>query len=583
MQQTANCNLMTQDNGFFDITHTFKVGSSMYHVLGLRKDRPTYKNTYYIFNCTNDQHESTNDFSAKSLLFKRRTRPSEQISPPKQRPLTAHHKKTISIDDSITNNKNKIQKSKSTSSHPRARSASPKKVETDTATMKEMFTTAIRTERQLMVAQLRKEMNIKKKALLRSIKQEKKVLLQATTEANKKDELIHLLEEQNNTLTNAYEQFATTTTSSIDTLKQTITDMLNTQYTTSQSAEKIQLALIQTIEKEVQKIVSKNEEILKSTSNEINAINKLQDTLIQKIENYSTEKESINDTTLNRLFAEQKQALNDVVIQQQQTHSFDIIKQAMIDAFQHQQITSVNNTEHLQQQTNNNITHLSSQDIQINNKAISNNTNDSLFKLETNQIVTQSLSKLDLKRAADQHLFKVSIRTPESVHLYAKLVIDGMEYSRRLHTLCQRDVLQHDLFNCYIAPPVKDGPYEVTIYAKTHKDTMYRAAICIRLPGSNIAQSNTLPMIHQSFEDHQCILMEPLRRFLRQNEYILIRMIVPNALTVKIRNGDDLIELDVNEYKKGVVKKKIRVRGDVCVIGCWDKKIDSTICVFNMV
>jgi hypothetical protein len=90
-------------------------------------------------------------------------------------------------------------------------------------------------------------------------------------------------------------------------------------------------------------------------------------------------------------------------------------------------------------------------------------------------------------------------------------------------------------------------------------------------------------MVHQSFEQHQCILIEPLQRLLRQNEQVLIHMIVPGAHIVKIRNGDDNMELDVNEYKKEVVKKKIRVRGDVYVTGCWDKKTDSTICVFNMI
>jgi hypothetical protein len=179
-------------------------------------------------------------------------------------------------------------------------------------------------------------------------------------------------------------------------------------------------------------------------------------------------------------------------------------------------------------------------------------------------------------------LFKVSIRTPEPAHLFAKLVIDGMECSRRLHTLCQRDVIQNDVYNCYIAPPVKDSPYEVTIYAKTNKETTYRAAICIRLPGSNISQLITFPMIHQSFEEHQCILIEPLKRLLRRNEQVLIHMIVPSALVVKIRNGDDHIELDANEYRSDVVKKKIRVRGDVYVTGCWDKKTDSTICAFNV-
>ena len=46
--------LFGEDN-YFDITHSFQVGAATYHVLGLRRDRPTYSNQYYLFNC----HQNT--------------------------------------------------------------------------------------------------------------------------------------------------------------------------------------------------------------------------------------------------------------------------------------------------------------------------------------------------------------------------------------------------------------------------------------------------------------------------------------------------------------------------------------------
>jgi hypothetical protein len=559
------CNLMTQDGGFFDITHSFRVGPSTYHILGLRKDQPTYRNTYYIFNCTNDQHELTNDFLPRSTLFNRYTRTSEQTTWSKHRSLTAHRTRTTPVDD-LTNNK--ISKQHSLPSRPRARTEEPKKVEIDTTVIRETLTKAMITERRTLVASLRKEMAIKKKALIRSMKKENEVLLQATKEANKKEEIIRLLEEQNNSLANAYEKCVSTTASSIDALKQTLLETLDAQHNTSQSAEHLQLTLIQTIEQEVQNIVLKNEEILRSTSIETNAINQLQTTLIQKIEKDSTTKKH-DDATLQHLFAEQKQVLTDAVLQQQNhALSLDMIKQTMIDALNFQQSTSVNittTTEHPHQPASDNINNLPSQQIQTNNYPIVNNNSHRLPRMKSSQ-----------------HLVKISIKSPEPAHIFAKLIVDGMEYSRRLYTLCQRDPIQKDVFNCYIAPPTKDSPCEVTIYAKTKKETAYRAAICIRLPGSNISQPITFPLVHQSFEEHQCILIEPLQRLVRKNEQVLIHMIVPDAYVVKIRNGDDTIVLDEDEYRNGIVKKKVRVRGDLYVCGCWDKKTDSTMCVFNM-
>lgn len=578
------CHLMTHDGGFFDITHTFKAGEATYHILGLRKDRPTYKNTYYIFNCTGDQHESTNEPLSKSVQFRLPDRSSRQSSGSRQRPVTAHNSKTSSSEDLTTD---QTKKRRSPLIRSRTRTESPKKIEIDTTAIQESFTKAMRSDRQLLMTSFRKEMNNKKKVILRSIKKEKEELLQATLEANKKEEIIRLLEEQKNTLTSVYEKFVDETTSSIDSLKRTLIETLETQHNTSQSIEQIQLNLIQTIEQEVQKIVLKNEEILKSTTDETNAIDELQKTLIQKIEQYISMKKN-DDATLLRLFSEQKQAFHDVMTHQQQTFSLDSIKQTMLDALNEQKSSSstTNIIKNTEQSTTDIITNLPSEQVSMDNNPISNKTNNSLPRVKSSQYLrttNQSLSRSNFKNPTDQHLFKVSIRTPEPAHLFAKLSADGMECSRRLHTLCQRDIIQNDVFNCYIAPPNKDGPYEVTIYAKTNKETAYRAAISIRLPGSNISQSITFPIVHQSFERHQCILIEPLQRLLKQNEQVLIHMIVPGASTVKIRNGDDTSELDINEYKKDVVKKKIRIRGDVYVIGCWDKKTDSTICVFNMI
>ncbi|UJR25192.1 hypothetical protein I4U23_006547 [Adineta vaga] len=581
--QTNNCNVMTQDNGFFDITHTFKVGPSTYHVLGVRKDRPTYKNTYYIFNCANGEHESTNDIFGKSTLLKRPTRATEQTALPKRRPLTAHHTKTVPID-TRTIASNESEKTKSL--HPRARTESPKPIGIDVTVMKETLDKALRTERQMLIASFRKEINNKKKVLIRSIKKERQELIEVTKDVNKKDDIIRLLEEQNNLLTKAYDQFVSSTTSSIDTLKQTLIDMLESQHNASISTQELQLTLMQTIEKEVEKIVSKNEEILQSTSAEIDAINELQTTLIQKMNDITKAEKHDDDATLNRLFNEQKQVLTHIV-EQQQSSSAELIREAMVDVLSQQKITSINQKEHHLPISNDSIVDRSFQHVQLNNQLISSNTIHSLPHMKSNQPLrtfNQSTSlKLGTPKMADQHLFKVSIRTPEPAHLYAKLVIDGMECSRRLHTLCQRDIMQHDLYNCYLAPPTKDGLYELTIYAKTKQETTYQAAICIRIPVPNLIQSITFPMLHQAFEEHQCILIEPFQRLLRRNDFVLIQMMVPGALLVKICNGDETIELDANEYKNEIVKKKIRVRGDVSVLGCWEKKTDSVLCIFNVV
>ncbi|CAF3000580.1 unnamed protein product [Rotaria sp. Silwood2] len=183
-----------------------------------------------------------------------------------------------------------------------------------------------------------------------------------------------------------------------------------------------------------------------------------------------------------------------------------------------------------------------------------------------------------------ENLFKIAIRTPEHVDIFADLHVGDEKYPRNLHTLCQRDEKQADVLNCYIAPP-SDGLYEISIFAKTKGETTFRDTIHMRLHVSNFAEAITFPLTYQPFTEHQCILIEPRRRLVHQDESVLIHMKIPGANVIKIRNGDDYIVPTKDEYKNGVLKKETIVQGDISVCGRWDDKADSisTICVFNMI
>ncbi|CAF0851961.1 unnamed protein product [Didymodactylos carnosus] len=183
----------------------------------------------------------------------------------------------------------------------------------------------------------------------------------------------------------------------------------------------------------------------------------------------------------------------------------------------------------------------------------------------------------------NDNLFKIIIQTPQHVDLFAQLKVGDNEYPRSLHTLCQRDETKSDICNCYITPPA-DGLYEVAIYAKTNKENLYSDAINMRLRVSNITGAFTFPLLYSIFTKQCCILIEPLHRLVHVNEQVLIHMIIPNANVIRINNGDDHIVPCRDEYKKGVLKKQIRVQGDLHICARWDDNADliSTICVFNM-
>jgi hypothetical protein len=183
----------------------------------------------------------------------------------------------------------------------------------------------------------------------------------------------------------------------------------------------------------------------------------------------------------------------------------------------------------------------------------------------------------------NEAIFKISVKTSGDIDLMANLKVGDTEYPRNLHTFCQRDITDRDIYHCYLAPPL-DGLYEVTIYAKSHTEDTYRYAFYMRLNVSNIVQAITFPTVYQQFHQYNCILIEPLHRLVHVDERVLIHMIISDANVVKIRVGDDYIVPNKDEFKSGVLKKEVLVQGDIHVCARWDDKADSisTICVFNM-
>ncbi|CAF0864971.1 unnamed protein product [Rotaria sordida] len=185
----------------------------------------------------------------------------------------------------------------------------------------------------------------------------------------------------------------------------------------------------------------------------------------------------------------------------------------------------------------------------------------------------------------DENIFKISIKTPAYVDLYASLKIDNIEYPCHLYTLCQRDIYQTDTINCFLAPPT-NGLYEIRIYAKTNNETTYQDSIYMQLNVLNMIQAITFPIIYQSFFEYKCILIEPFRRLIKKNEYLFIHMKIPDAILIKIKNGDDYIIPNKDEYKNGLLKKEIYIQGDLHICAQWNDKTNrqiSTICIFNMI
>ena len=132
----------------------------------------------------------------------------------------------------------------------------------------------------------------------------------------------------------------------------------------------------------------------------------------------------------------------------------------------------------------------------------------------------------------NRNLFKITFRTPSRVDLFAQWGVDNIEYPSTLHTFCQRDKDQSDVYNCYISP-LLNGLYDVVIFAKTNNETRHSDTISMRLRVFNIADAFMFPIVDSDFTQLPCILIEPFHRCVYNDQQILIHMIIPNANVIK--------------------------------------------------
>jgi hypothetical protein len=179
---------------------------------------------------------------------------------------------------------------------------------------------------------------------------------------------------------------------------------------------------------------------------------------------------------------------------------------------------------------------------------------ETMSSVSYEQFTTQSSFGL----RQDPRPFKLSIKAGEFAHVFARLSIDGHEYPKDVHTLCQRDPLDEPVIDYFVAPSIKNAPCELIIYGKTCKETEYQATLCVQLSYLKIP-----PL----FENKQCVLLEPLQRYQRKDENTVLHVVISKALQVKTRNGDSDVELSGNEYHDGVPKKKVKVQGNIIVHG----------------
>ncbi|CAF3445809.1 unnamed protein product [Rotaria sp. Silwood1] len=585
----ANVGLLSinHDNNYYDITHSFKVDSFTYHVLGLRKDRPTYGNTYYIFNCSDCtqgslpvlrtsghfEHRFTSEHYKMLKRHRSVARQRHTARSLTDRPRTSSatgmkvENETISIEQSIAKLLQTERQTLVTSLRKAIKAenqtliqsikGSSKKVEDEKNNVEQQLNEILKSDRQSMVDSFRLELEAKNTTLIESIRTEEQILIQESTKSMvNKEEIVRLFEEQKRSLESIYDKQVTTIDSSVDRFIQNMTQVTNTQHESSTSLNQFQLTLTQTIQKEVQQTISESIEKFESMTREIT---QLKHSLEKTIEKRSTITQRDDTELLDRLFVEQKKFLMNTIEQLEKLWS-ERLKLILHEALVEQKSSS------FAPPTDN----------------ASLNTN--MSKTQQDQTIDHSFNiNQTSSYSPDQHLFKVSIKSPEPVCLYAKLFIGGNEYPRKSHTLCQQDPLHSDEVTCYVAPPAVDGPYNVIIYAKTKMETKYRAAISIRIPGANITQSVLFPYTFPSFEMHRCTLIQPLQSFLRHNEHVLIQMVIPYAHSVKIHNGNDVVILDDDDYIDGKLKKQIQVHGDVYVYGQWNNEADSPICFFYVI
>lgn len=556
---------VAMDGGYFDVTHSFKVGPSTYHVLGLRQHRPTYGNTYYIFHCHCESSATPRHGSA--------------------------HLPRIPPSDEKKETKSVLRKKPS--------------VPTDPKLIKQTLEEVLKSENKTLITSIREELHSEKNTLLQSIEKETRHISTNATSASKteREEILRSIKTQISNLEKTYEEHNQDILASIDALKNTLAVASSVHQGKVSETRELQSTLVNLIERQIEQVMTKHFNSFQSTLIDMKKVDELRATLIRTNEENTlvwNEFSTTQSDLIKSLFAEQNQYLKSLVAQQSKSSALDTGVNEQLRAM----IAEVNETcsntiesratlETLNKLFSSQREHFA-QLISAQQESISLLEERIMKRMDAelqvrlsqeNTVITMTNAEMASPEAIyDRRPFKLSIETAEYANVFAKLYVDGVEYPHDLHTLCQRDPLNIDMVNCFVIPPATDEPFELTLYAKTNRDSEYRAAIRIQMPFANIEQPVTFPHLYQAFKDYRCVLVEPLRRVLTENEEVMLHLVLPGARAVSIRNGEESIRVNRDEFHSGVMRKMIRVRGNVTVRGRWDDDdTEREICAFTMV
>ena len=90
-----------------------------------------------------------------------------------------------------------------------------------------------------------------------------------------------------------------------------------------------------------------------------------------------------------------------------------------------------------------------------------------------------------------------------------------------------------------------------------------------------------LPTLYRPFHEHRRTLIEPSRRTLREGEHVTIKMLIPDATSVRVHNGQRV--LLTYGYENQMLTKELVVESDVTVYAIFDQtETLQGICKFNM-
>ncbi|CAF1370502.1 unnamed protein product [Adineta steineri] len=178
-----------------------------------------------------------------------------------------------------------------------------------------------------------------------------------------------------------------------------------------------------------------------------------------------------------------------------------------------------------------------------------------------------------------QSLFEVIIKTPSpDVTLTSTMKAGSDEYPDS-HKLCQYDH-RDQLTRCYFSP-TNDGTYDLTIFGKTKEEGTYQGAIHMRLKVHGLLTAPLFPTLYGPFKEHQCTLIEPFRRVLYKDERITIRIRIPDAITVSVKNGTH--NMSTHGFENQILTKEVVVEGDVIVYAIFDRtETLQGVCKFDM-